>query len=327
MDVTTELKKHIHDLIDIARLAPSVHNSQPWRISAQGDTIHIAIDKQHALRAGDPTGRQTYSSLGIIAEALTAVAESKGFVLREAALKENAAVVKLGLASPINGATDDSNVAALRSRCTDRSIYTPIAISEDTVKVIESSSHFPGVSIRVVTDRTLIEQVAALTSQGIGLALSNPEFRQELSTYLALPWSGKHRGISTESLRIPRLLSYMEPTFMKLGLGIKKELVVERKRWESASGLVCITTKGDLYEDWFTAGRAYLRTSLCIEKLGLHQATSAATVEASNFHEDIEEALHTSERLQSVTRIGKSSAKKVYSSRLPVEALLVTSSL
>jgi hypothetical protein len=109
---------------------------------------------------------------------------------------------------------------------------------------------------------------------------------------------------------------------MKTGLGVTSEVKLERKRWLSSSGIIFITTAGDVPEYWFEAGRAYLHVALEIENQGLSQATSAATVEASNYHEDIERLLGTNERLQCVIRVGKGAKNRNHSPRVNVEDLL-----
>ncbi len=111
---------------------------------------------------------------------------------------------------------------------------------------------------------------------------------------------------------------------LKLGLNTGKEAALEEKRWLSASAIVLITTEGDLHDDWFEAGRVYMRVSLEIERSGFSQATSAATVEAATFHEDIEKLLGTSQRLQAAIRIGKGVSKRKYSPRVSAEELITS---
>lgn len=57
------------------RLAPSAHNTQPWRLTAGGDRIAIGYDPTRHLDVGDPTGRHLCHSLGCAIEAAATVAE------------------------------------------------------------------------------------------------------------------------------------------------------------------------------------------------------------------------------------------------------------
>jgi hypothetical protein len=312
----------LHSLVDIARLAPSVHNTQPWRVRAENSSVIVSLDRGHMLSDGDPTGRQTTISLGIFAEAICIAAESLSLAVQSVKLQDMSVVIELGSAE--NTKLNSDAVDLLRKRCSDRSIYTSSPLSKETTRTIESIKRNPEVNIAIITDPAKIKVIAGLTSQGIRLALSSPRFRRELSRYLTLPWSKKTRGIAVKSLYIPRLIEIMQPLFMRLGIGMDKEANVEKARWLSASGVIILTSAGDLHSHWFEIGRTYLRVSIAVEKLGLSQATSAAIVEASNFHEDIEEMLDTKQRVQALIRIGKGSKKRHYSPRVTAAELITT---
>jgi hypothetical protein len=323
MSLVQKLEQNIEDIIDIAKLAPSVHNTQPWKVKLNNEEILIRIDDSIDLTYSDPTGRETYISLGIFTEAVALTALSFGFGNYKIIASKNEAKIEFKDGNP---KTDDSKslIEALKTRCTDRSIFTPFNITKTMVDKIQQSIAIPGVKIRVLTTKSVVDKMADLTSRGISLALSSPDFRKELSGYLATPLSGKKRGISTKSLRIPALIAMVEPFLIKHGVNLGAEARLEKKRWLSASAIVFITTNGDLKDDWFNAGRAYLRSALTVESLGLSQATSAATVEASTFHEDVEAMLHTKQRLQCTTRIGKGSKRKVFSPREPAKVFIAT---
>jgi hypothetical protein len=44
--------------VDLARLAPSVHNTQPWRFQVDGVALTLSRDPGRRLEALDPSGRQ-----------------------------------------------------------------------------------------------------------------------------------------------------------------------------------------------------------------------------------------------------------------------------
>jgi hypothetical protein len=47
-----------------ATLAPSVHNTQPWRLVIKGDELNIFADRSRQLQVLDPTTRQLLISCG-----------------------------------------------------------------------------------------------------------------------------------------------------------------------------------------------------------------------------------------------------------------------
>jgi hypothetical protein len=50
--------------VERASLAPSIHNTQPWRFVVQSDALELRADNERQLRALDPTGRQLVISCG-----------------------------------------------------------------------------------------------------------------------------------------------------------------------------------------------------------------------------------------------------------------------
>jgi hypothetical protein len=274
-------EQNLHKIIENARYAPSVHNTQPWKVSAEGDTIHVAIDPRHKLVAGDPTGRETIISMGIFAEAIIIGALAEGLEIN--IVKLSGTSVSLTF-TPAKEVPEDATelTALLRRRATDRSVYKPAEIGQAAIDRLLQTPQTNHTQMHVVTDRTIIENIADLTSHGISLSLSSPTFRQELSQYLVLPMSRKKRGIAVRSLRIPAYLTWVEPWLVRFGLGMGAEARHEKRRWQSSSAVVVITSDGDLAQHWLDTGRTYLRASLAIEAPAFSQATYPAGADASN---------------------------------------------
>jgi hypothetical protein len=298
----TFLSENINNIISIARLAPSVHNTQPWRVHADGSDLVIEPEPKRRLAHGDPTGRETYISLGIFAESCVVALECLGYQAKVRVLNDG--LIKIAAGPKMAGPPDTSDVEALKRRFTDRSVYKKVRLTHEQRAEIESAWQSKSAEIKVSDNRELISQCAELTRSGLLLALSSPDFRRELVEHLVPGNSPK--GIPLNTLSGNRLLVRQ---LLASGLSRRAEAQKEYKRWVSASGLVFILTEGDSKPFWIEAGRAYLRASLAIQKIGFAQATSAAIVEASDFHEDIEKALGTDKRLQCLMRIGKSKSK------------------
>lgn len=55
-------------VIQYAGLAPSVHNTQPWRLVAAGDVVEVRADRTRQLAFLDPSGRQLHLSCGAAVE-------------------------------------------------------------------------------------------------------------------------------------------------------------------------------------------------------------------------------------------------------------------
>jgi len=319
----TFLSENISNILSIARLAPSVHNSQPWNVEVNGELIRIGIEPRRALVHGDPTGRQTYISLGIFAESCVVAANSLGGIVKRVESYDDGLISVLFGSRPGKLNKHGEDVKALKERFSDRSVHKKMGVAKRDVLTIEKAWANKTVAIKFSSDLNVIERCAELTRDGLLLALTNAEFRQELVDYL-VPSAESPTGIPINTLQSGKLSSLLVKRLLASGLSRKHEAQVEYKRWLSASGLVFILAEGDSRKYWIESGRAYLRASLAIEKAGLAQATSAAIVEASDFHEDIEKLLGTSKRIECLIRVGKSNAKRQLSGRLSPDELLAT---
>jgi hypothetical protein len=317
------LSENISNILSIARLAPSVHNSQPWRVKVDGQALIIEVEPSRQLTHGDPTGRQTYISLGIFAECCVLAIQHLGRQISRVETSDDGPIKIL-----IGGRTtakDEiaADLTAFKKRFTDRSVYKKAALNAKQMKTIEDAWPSGKVTLQVSVDLLVVQRCAELTRDGLLLALTSEGFRKELVDYL-VPNSNTPQGIPLTTLPGSRVSNMMVRKLLATGLSRKHEARVEYERWGSASALVFVLAEGDSRQYWVESGRAYLRASLAISKQGLAQATSAAIVEASDFHEDIEKLLGTGRRIQCVIRIGKSSVKKRESGRLSPEQLLVT---
>jgi nitroreductase len=65
-------------LVDEAVLAPSVHNSQPWRFRTSPHAIDLLLDADRVLTASDPTGRSARVSCGAAAYNLRLALATRG---------------------------------------------------------------------------------------------------------------------------------------------------------------------------------------------------------------------------------------------------------
>ena len=55
-------------IVESAALAPSVHNTQPWRFTVDGAVVTVRVDRSRQLAYLDPSGRQLWLSCGAAVE-------------------------------------------------------------------------------------------------------------------------------------------------------------------------------------------------------------------------------------------------------------------
>lgn len=324
---TSDYKHKLLQIVETARFAPSVHNAQPWEVTLSDTepSLLISITTKRPLTQSDATGRETFISLGIFAEACVCAARDLELGLQTLSVDEIRKQITIAFKATPSMAARSGFAELVKNRFTDRSVFKPTPITKDQLLEIEQSWTFAPSSIVCSTDSAVINEVAKLTMKGQQLAFTSDAFRHELAEYI-VPTNKSPVGIPVTSLQVGPLKRKFSKITVKNGWFKRIEMSLEYKKWASASGLVFILSEGDRTKQWIDAGRAYLHASLAIQSLGLNQSTSAAVVEASDFHEDIEKLLGTKKRILSIIRIGKGVGfhEKHHSGRLSAEEIIAT---
>jgi hypothetical protein len=65
--------------VELACRAPSLHNSQPWRWTADGPTLHLFADTARLISAADPQGREITLSCGAALDHVTSAMSAAGW--------------------------------------------------------------------------------------------------------------------------------------------------------------------------------------------------------------------------------------------------------
>ena len=68
----------VNDLVRAAGLAPSLHNTQPWRFETTDSTLRVYADHERAAPAIDPEGRWLVMSCGAAAYNAAVAARAAG---------------------------------------------------------------------------------------------------------------------------------------------------------------------------------------------------------------------------------------------------------
>lgn len=319
------LQEQIAFCCQYGALAPSVHNLQPWAIEIQSKKLVVSVYKGHHAEDSDATGRQTWISIGCFVENVLQASEGCG--MKASITKEDYAndAITVEFVASKQKSVDAQILQNITSRVSNRNPFDPAKLSDSQLQQFKNlQKNIPGAQLIVNTEKATIELMTELTKQAVALALSMPRLKKELGQTFRANSSTHKTGIPGYALGYGNLRSKFE-SFRFTHLAIApKESVKESERMRASAGFVFITADGDIAKYWFAAGRLYQRAALLLAELGLSQATQAATVEAPDFHQEVEKQIGTTNRLQAVIRFGKSSKKIAPSPRLSVEEILTS---
>lgn len=338
-------------LAKLGHLAPSSHNTQPWRfrIDTEAHTITILADRTRVLPESDVVGRQTAVSIGCVLENMIAAAEALGmsvrvqmFPVEKTALAPGKTgfeptplpLVSLGLspAAPIEA--PGIPLSAIRSRKVLRTEFDPSKEVDDrTLKELDAAMpRFPGVTLHTVTDPIRRLAIAEFQGQADGYVLNSPRFARELGAWLYGNTEERGDGMpgntfgfdDAQADRIHEGLLGKRPLepedMLRFSLGGKVG-------FEKSPLIGFLTTSGDEIADRINAGRALEHLWLMLEARGYAVAIHAAIVEVRLINRIFATTLGTTDPLAAVFRAGKPldpeiTGKRPHSPRRPIEEVM-----
>jgi nitroreductase len=79
MSTSTVTPEAVAGIVALACRAPSLHNSQPWHLTAHDGELRLFLAAQHAPDATDPSGRELVMSCGALLDHLRVAAAAAGW--------------------------------------------------------------------------------------------------------------------------------------------------------------------------------------------------------------------------------------------------------
>jgi hypothetical protein len=289
---------------DRARLAPSIHNTQPWRLRLTPDTLEIYADHSRRLDVLDPRGRQLTISCGAALFNARASIAADGWSpvvdrLPDPADPTLLARVTLG---PQRGwlpiAALDEYVAARR---TNRRAFLPTSVPADVLDLLIEAAAAEDtelVSISSVTHRRL---TAALMREADELENADPAYRAELLAWTTddpsrrdgvqartVPYLAPEQTISVD----PVPLRSFEPHPSRLSGALPLRAFDARQMgWLPAANhvpgdecLLLFVARRDDPGAWLRTGEALQRVWLEITRKGLWASPVTQVVEVKRTH-------------------------------------------
>ncbi len=187
MNVTT-LAEVIQRAARGASLAPSVHNTQPWRLAIADRTLELHADPARQLHVLDPTGRQLMISCGAALFNARAVLAAEGYdaiVLRQPDPEQPDLVARIVVPDDRGEWLPISKLAAMiELRHTNRRNFdADEPVPADTVSTLRQAAAAEDAELYVVSGPEQGAVVAALSQQADALQHANAAYRAELRAW------------------------------------------------------------------------------------------------------------------------------------------------
>jgi len=280
-----------------ATLAPSPHNTQPWRFRVAGRTLAIGPDPSRALAVADPRRRALAISLGCSAASVLVAAAAAGLGMTLQITPDGQ--VRLELA----GRAADRALArlfpALTARVTDKRGYPPEMVEPPHLDWPE------GIGVHYVADPRAREEVAALHRQAVGDLARTGAFAGELAGWLRADPADPRRDGMTLPLP-PDAADALIAALRTSGEPLRQ--MGERDAQALAAGplIGLLTSAEDTEADWVRAGLAWQHLALAAHLSGLAVAPLTAVVENPATRRAACAYVPAGQHLQMLFRMGKS---------------------
>ena len=168
---------------DAAVLAPSVHNTQPWRIVLHPDRLELFADRTRQLTVLDPVGRALAQSIGAaLFNARVAVAAA-GRAVQVDRLPDPADPDRMAVLRPVDGPADAALAVlapAVRRRRTNRRRFTPDRLPAEELRLLVAAAAAEDAVLVPIGRDEHLRLLARLTQQADGIQNADPAYRAEL---------------------------------------------------------------------------------------------------------------------------------------------------
>jgi nitroreductase len=278
----------LENVVAAAVMAPSSHNTQPWRFRLQRDGIEVLADPARHLAVIDGDRRQLIQSCGCALFNARVAIRAMGYaeevaVLPDPRRPELLAAVRVGEARP----PSEVYLALMRAlpvRRTNRRPFLdrPVGRS-DGERLLAAAAYEGAWALRLTPSEKA--RVAAIVDRADQLQYSDPAFRAELAAWLTTPGSFRRDGIPFiekeygSALPFSVLRALRSPSLPERFAHLEEELV------QRAPFVVVIGASDDGPAGWLAAGQALQAMLLYATGLGLvagflNQALEVAALRA-----------------------------------------------
>jgi hypothetical protein len=288
-------------IVDLARLAPSVHNTQPWTWRIGGGRLELWADRDRSLPVSDPLGRNLVISCGATLQHAAVAAEALGAEPRIEYLPEGPDSDFLARFHLVpNHPTVDAlaHVNLLTARHTDRRRFTSWPVPEENLHHLAEAGSKWGATVLPVTDPGLRVEIEELLEDARRRQVADPRIADETENWID---HSESDGVPTDV--VPRLEGARGERPTRFGSGLVPDS--DERVVRGTDGLLVISTRDDGPQSWLLAGATLSALWLKATENGLSVVPLSQVVEVERTRIGLERLMPPPARVpQILARVG-----------------------
>jgi len=313
----------LREIVRLATLAPSSHNTQCWRFAITEGGIAIHPDLTRRCPAVDPDDHHLFVSLGCALENLALGARAHGLEprVRFEAARGDVIEVDLDRTSPSRTA----RFAAITQRQCSRAPFDGQALTADELGLLSQAGTGRGIHVLLLTDRPAIERVVSCVVEANDAQMHDAAFERELKSWIRFDDAEAVRtgdGLSTRTTGHPSVPRWLAAPLFDLFYRPASEADRYAADLRSSAGVAVFFSDVSDKAAWIEVGRCYERFALQATSMGIRNAFVNQPVEVTELRPQFAEAFGLGpHRPELIARFGRGPLMP-RSLRRPLDAVL-----
>lgn len=278
----------LSDLIRYSTLAPSGHNTQPWRFRLSKSRIDILPDFTRRTPVVDPDDHHLFVSLGAAAENLSLSSAASGLPGELHFAPADGGEIRF--AYQRGAAVRSALFGAIPVRQSTRADYDGRAVGKADLDLLAKAAEVPGVHLVLLTDQSGINRVRDLVVSGNSSQMGDAAFVRELKSWLRFnPRQALRTGDGLYSMASgnPALPDWLGPTAFDWLSSASSENDAYARQLGSSAGVGVFVGSEASPAHWVAVGQACQRFALQATALGLKHAFINQPVEVARLRPEL----------------------------------------
>ncbi len=245
--------------------APSVHNTQPWRLVGGEGRVELWADRDRQLTVADPDGRELAVSVGAASYNAQLALRVQGAKPTVRILPDRQSpdllVVLEDFRPEAPDPADRYRYGALPRRHTHRGPFNPVPMPPDLLFTLQEQAVEEGATLRLVSTPGDLRRVADIVTAAEHQQQQDAAYREELASWTPAPDETRRDGVPATSY----------PAVADVTSGFRGRDYDMGRGWghpgapppeDDHAVVAVLTVPSDLPEHWVRGGRALQRVLL-----------------------------------------------------------------
>jgi len=305
-------------LVRYAVLAPSSHNTQPWKFRISADRLDLFMDQERWLKVADDDQRELHISTGCALENLLVAAEHFGLGHQTDYLPDpknpmHAATVRFGEKRQRSPERAADLFQMMVVRHTNHGEYDGRPIPAAVLERLQDCCVEQGIALLLTPDESIKQKVDELVVRADAVEFADPAFREELGH-----WIGQ--GVFGTSWLMSKI-GKLAVTYINMGSSTAKK---DSAVLMSSPVLGLISSESNDRVTQIKVGQVYQRLSLLAASEGIWCQPMSQIVQVEEIKQDVAK-LQSNPNLypQHPFRLGFAAPEKHRTPRMNVEDVLI----